>query len=53
MIFSPGTLFGLSVTYLGLLFLLAHASEKGWLPLRWVRHPAVYTLSLGVFQALF
>ncbi|WP_068857419.1 ATP-binding protein [Perlucidibaca aquatica] len=49
MIFSPGTLFGLSVAYLGLLFLLAHASEKGWLPLRWVRHPAVYTLSLGVF----
>ena len=49
MIFSPAVLFTLSVAYLGLLFLVAHASEKGWLPLRWVRHPAVYTLSLGVF----
>ena len=49
MSFSSSTLFALSVAYLGLLFLLAHASEKGWLPLRWVRHPAVYTLSLGVF----
>jgi len=49
MSFSSTALFALSVCYLGLLFLLAHASEKGWLPLRWVRHPAVYTLSLGVF----
>lgn len=49
MIFSPAVLFSLSIAYLGMLFLLAHASEKGWLPLRWVRHPAVYTLSLGVF----
>ncbi len=49
MIFSPGLLFTLGMLYLGVLFLVAYASENGWLPLRWVRHPAVHVLSLGVF----
>ena len=49
MTFSPGLLFTLGLIYLGALFVIAHASERGWLPLRWVRHPAVHVLSLGVF----
>lgn len=49
MIFSPTLLFTLTTVYLGALFLTAYASEHGWIPLRWVRHPAVFVLSLGVF----
>lgn len=49
MIFSPGLLLFISLLYLGLIFTVAYASEQGWLPLRWIRHPLVYTLSLGVF----
>jgi len=49
MTFSPGLLFTLGLLYLGGLFIVAHASERGWLPLRWVRHPVVHVLSLGVF----
>lgn len=49
MTFSPALLFGLATLYLGLLFLVAYASENGQLPLRWVRHPFVHVLSLGVF----
>ncbi|MBQ0714521.1 MAG: PAS domain-containing protein [Paraperlucidibaca sp.] len=49
MIFSPTLLFTLTTAYLGLLFFAAYASEHGWIPLRWVRHPAVFVLSLGVF----
>ncbi len=35
--------------YLCLLFLIAHAAEQGWIGERLVRHPWVYTLSLGVY----
>lgn len=49
MIFDTGFLVAAGIAYLGLLFLTAHASEKGWLPVRLVRHPLVYTLALGVF----
>ncbi|MGC9456558.1 MAG: histidine kinase, partial [Halothiobacillaceae bacterium] len=35
--------------YLASLFLIAHAGDRGWLPERWVRHPATYVLSLGVY----
>jgi signal transduction histidine kinase/Na+/proline symporter len=49
MIFDSSLLILIGFTYLGLLFLIAHASEKGWLPLKLVKHPVIYTLSLGVF----
>ncbi|MFE8071366.1 ATP-binding protein [Marinobacteraceae bacterium S3BR75-40.1] len=39
----------IGLAYLSCLFALAHATEKGWLPRRWSRHPLTYTLSLGVF----
>ncbi len=42
-------LFGAGIAYLGLLFLVAFATDHGWLPERWTRHPAVYVLSLGVY----
>lgn len=49
MTFELGTLFAVGVAYLGLLFLIAFATDKGWLPERLVRHPATYVLSLGVY----
>ncbi len=42
-------LFFISVAYLGLLFIIATAAEKKWLPPRLASHPFVYTLSLGVY----
>jgi Na+/proline symporter/nitrogen-specific signal transduction histidine kinase len=42
-------LFGAGVVYLVLLFLIAYATERGAIPERWVRHPSVYVLSLGVY----
>jgi len=47
--FDLSTLFSAVVVYLLLLFLIAHATERGLIPERWVRHPAVYVLSLGVY----
>ena len=49
MTFSPGELLSLGVGYLFLLFLVAYLSESGLVPVRWVRHPVVYVLSLGVY----
>ena len=49
MSFELGTLFAAVVLYLGVLFLIAYAAERGWLPARLVRHPLTYTLSLGVY----
>lgn len=49
MTFSPGELLTLGVGYLFLLFLVAYVSESGLVPVRWVRHPVVYVLSLGVY----
>ena len=49
MSFELGPLFLIVVAYLGLLFLVAYAAENGRLPERLVRHPLVYTLSLGVY----
>jgi len=43
------TLFLVGLGYLGLLFLLAHHTDKGNIPARWVSHPLTYTLSLGVY----
>ena len=39
----------ISALYLLALFGVAHATERGWLPRHWARHPIVYILSLGVF----
>ncbi|ACL72116.1 two-component sensor CbrA [Thioalkalivibrio sulfidiphilus HL-EbGr7] len=44
-----GILYAVGVAYLALLFFVAHATEKGWLPDALVRHPLVYALSLGVY----
>ena len=43
------TLFAAALGYLLLLFLVAHATDRGWIPSRWVAHPLTYTLSLGVY----
>ncbi|HCX86660.1 MAG TPA: histidine kinase [Gammaproteobacteria bacterium] len=45
---APG-LFLSSLLYLFLLFLVAYATEKRWIPPWLPRHPAVYILSLGVY----
>jgi Na+/proline symporter/signal transduction histidine kinase len=44
----PG-LFVVGVGYLLLLFLIAYAAERGWVPTAITRHPLVYVLSLGVY----
>jgi len=44
-----GALFGVAVAYLLLLFGVAYATERGLLPVRVVRHPLTYSLSLGVY----
>lgn len=49
MTFSPSELLALGVGYLLILFVVAWLSESGLVPVRWVRHPAVYVLSLGVY----
>ncbi|GED23093.1 two-component sensor CbrA [Halomonas halmophila] len=46
----PGLLM-LGIGYLSLLFLSATAVDRGWLPRRLVRHPAVYILALGVYAS--
>ncbi len=47
--FELWQLFAVGVAYLGLLFLIATATERRWIPESVVRHPIVYTLSLGVY----
>jgi len=49
MILSAPGLFLSSLLYLSLLFLVAYATEKHWLPAWLPRHPAIYVLSLGVY----
>ncbi len=49
MTYELETLFGIAVLYLLLLFLIAYATERGWIPERLSRHPVVYVLSLGVY----
>jgi len=51
MSYSPWQLLGMGGAYLSVLFGLAYLSERGLMPLRWVRHPAVYILSLGVYAS--
>ena len=47
--FELWQLFLVGVLYLGLLFLIATATDRGWIPERIASHPLVYTLSLGVY----
>lgn len=50
---SPLLLFVLCLLYLGLLFLVAKATDTGLISPRVSRHPLVYTLSLGVFVSIW
>ncbi|MCP4389915.1 MAG: PAS domain S-box protein [Gammaproteobacteria bacterium] len=47
--FELWQLFVVGVLYLGLLFVIATATDRGWIPDSVARHPLVYTLSLGVY----
>lgn len=49
MTFDLGYLFLVGVLYLVLLFLIAYAAERGFIPSKVARHPATYVLSLGVY----
>ncbi len=51
MTFDSGVLLVIALVYLGLLFLLAEATERGWIPTRIARHPWVSALSLGVYAS--
>ncbi len=42
-------LYAAGVGYLAVLFFIAHATERGWLPSRLIHHPLVYALALGVY----
>ena len=41
----------LGIGYLALLFVCGTAAERGWIPVRLLRHPIVYTLALGVYAS--
>ncbi len=43
------TLFGAGLVYLVSLFLIAYATDRGYLPDKWASHPLTYTLSIGVY----
>lgn len=47
--FELWQLFLAGVLYLGLLFVIATATDRGWIPESLARHPLVYTLSIGVY----
>ncbi len=47
--FAFSTLVVVTLSYLLLLFAIAYAAERQWLPTRWIRHPISYALSLGVY----
>ena len=49
MIFNSIELLSLGLAYLIFLFLIAHISEAGLIPTKWIRNPTVYVLSLGVY----
>lgn len=51
MSFSLAQIFAMGVAYLSFFFLVAYFTELGFLPARFVRHPVVYVLSLGVFAS--
>jgi len=47
--FELWQLFIVGVLYLGLLFVIATATDRGWIPESLASHPLVYTLSIGVY----
>jgi len=47
--FELETLFLAGFAYMLVLFAIAYATERGWVPERIVRHPLTYSLSLGVY----
>ena len=47
--FELWQLFLVGVLYLGLLFLIATATDRGWIPESLASHPLVYSLSIGVY----
>ena len=47
--FELWQLFLVGVLYLGLLFVIATATDRGWIPEKLANHPLIYTLSLGVY----
>ncbi|WP_295468360.1 sensor histidine kinase [uncultured Pseudomonas sp.] len=49
--FSLSQLVLISAGYLLIFFGVAWMTEKGWVPRRLVRHPLIYTLSLGVYAS--
>ncbi len=51
MVYSVSDLILIACGYLFFLFMVAWITERGWLPARWVRHPAVYVFSLGVYAS--
>ncbi len=51
MVYSVSELIAIAGGYLLFLFLVAWITERGWLPARLVRHPAVYVFSLGVYAS--
>ena len=53
MSFSASGLLLASLLYLILLFGIAWSTERGTLLRQWVRHPLVYTLSLGVYAGIW
>lgn len=53
MIFDLSDLFVLGVLYMGVLFGIALATDKGWIPQKVTRHPIVYVLALGVFASVW
>ena len=53
MIFDLSTLFVLGIVYMAVLFGVALATDKGWIPQRITRHPIVYVLALGVFASVW
>lgn len=48
---SLAQLLFLGIGFLSLLFLAAYVSERGLLPAKLTQHPAIYTLSLGVYAS--
>ena len=51
MSFSLTQIFLIGISYLSFFFLLAYFTEEGFIPAKFVRHPLVYVLSLGVFAS--
>lgn len=51
MTLSLFTILSLMIAYVGLMFFVAHATNKEWIPNSIINHPATYILSMGVFNS--